>query len=237
MTRSSGGSRPPNRPYRDDESRGDASDELDYEENGKNNGASRSRPARRSSASASTGRSSSETESTSETIDAKRRGIALMADVILYFALGMMFSPALAIINMFIPAQFITHELITILFLLVRDYPYQGRGIGKNLMGLQVLDYTTNLPPSLMQSFKRNVLFFVPWFLMGVLGLLKYTPLDKTFLNVILQIVHFACGAYVIVLLPAECWFALRGEGGRRIGDKFANTHIVQSNMDFSKFS
>lgn len=160
-----------------------------------------------------------------------------MADVILAFAVSMMFSPVLAVINMIMPAQFITHELIMILLLLVRDYPFQGRGIGKNLMGLQVVDYTTGLPPTLMQSCKRNILFFVPILLLGVVSLLKYLPIDKTIPAVIHQIVGFACNAYVIVLIPAECWFALKGDGSRRIGDKIANTHVVPSSMDFSKFN
>ena len=160
-----------------------------------------------------------------------------MADVIIAFAVSMMFSPVLVVISMIVPVQFFTNELIMILLLLVRDYPFQGRGIGKNLMGLQVVDYTTGLPPTLMQSCKRNILFFVPILLLGVVSLIKFLPIDKTFTSVIHQIVGFACNAYVIVLIPAECWFALKGEGSRRIGDKIANTHVVPSSMDFSKFN
>lgn len=233
MTRSSGGARQPNRPNRDEEGRRQASDEFDYDEN--SNGASRARPARRPSA--SSGAQTDFSTDSAEVVDTKRRGIALMADVILAFAVSMMFSPVLAVINMIMPAQFITHELIMILLLLVRDYPFQGRGIGKNLMGLQVVDYTTGLPPTLMQSCKRNILFFVPILLLGVVSLLKYLPIDKTIPAVIHQIVGFACNAYVIVLIPAECWFALKGDGSRRIGDKIANTHVVPSSMDFSKFN
>lgn len=182
-------------------------------------------------------RAAPETSGEPGVVDPKRRGIALMADVILFFAVTMLISPIIAFISTFIPFQIITFELIMILLLLVRDYQYQGRGIGKNLMGLQVVDYSTGLPPSLLQSVKRNMLFFVATLLMGLVALLKYLPIDKTAMLLVSQIVGFVCSAYVLVLIPAECYFALRGAGGRRIGDKFANTHVIESSMDFSKFN
>jgi uncharacterized RDD family membrane protein YckC len=227
MTRSTGGSRQPNRPYRDEEGRQDASDDdLDYENNGNKGSVSRSRSSRRTAASVP--------DTSSETVDIKRRGIALMADVILIFAAGLLFSPLLVVLNMIIPTQFLTQTMIFMAIYVVRDYFYQGKGIGKNLMGLQVVDVTTGLPPSLAQSFKRNILFSVPIIVMGLVSLLKYLPIDKTFIAPVQWIVGFACNAYVVILLPAECWFATR-DGGRRIGDKFANTHVINSDMDFSK--
>lgn len=238
MTRSSGGSRQPNRPNRDDPRRPETSDgDFDIEDNSGNNGASRSRPSRRPSTAGSRAPADSASTEPGDVIDTKRRGIALMADVIVIFAVTMVVSPLLIVVNTIIPFQIFTQQLIMICLLLVRDFIYQGRGIGKNLMGLQVVDYTTNLPPSLLQSVKRNVLFFAPLLVLGFISLLKYLPIDKTPVNVVFEVVKFICSAYVIVVIPLEIWLAFKGQGGRRIGDKFANTHIIQSSMDFSKIN
>ena len=197
--------------------------------NGSGSGSGRSRPAR----------SSSVAEDSFETsaVDPKRRGIALMADVILAFALSLLIVPIFVVLSNLIPhiTKLITQNTIIIAIMVVRDYFYQGHGFGKNMMGLQVVDASSGTPPTILQSVKRNILFFLPLIVMGILTLIKFLPLGANINSFIFQVVNWICTAYVIVLIPAECWLAYTKPDGRRIGDKFANTMLVESPMDFSK--
>jgi uncharacterized RDD family membrane protein YckC len=234
MTRASGGSgRQPNRPYKEDGSQPDplaADFDLEDEANGNSAGTGRSRPARRNPA--------ADTAAVEPNpIDPKKRGIALMGDVILSFALSFVILPLLLVLNFIVPfiAKIITQQMIMIAIILVRDYFYQGHGFGKNLMGMQVVDATTGQPPTLLQSFKRNILFVLPLLVMGVLTNIKFLPFNGGINSVVLQTVYWFCTAYVIILIPAECWYAYSKQDGRRIGDRFANTVVIESPMDFSK--
>jgi uncharacterized RDD family membrane protein YckC len=230
MTRSSGGSgRQPNRRYRKPDGQADfVADDSYAENNGAGN--SRSRPAH-----ADADAEAEEVEIGA--IDPKRRGIALMADVILAFGLSLLIVPVFVVLSNLIPhlTKLITQNTIIIAIMVVRDYFYQGHGFGKNLMGLQVVDASTGTPPTILQSIKRNILFFLPLIVMGILTLIKFLPLGGNINSFIFQVVNWICTAYVIVLLPAECWLAYMRPDGRRIGDKFANTMLVESPMDFSK--
>lgn len=160
-----------------------------------------------------------------------------MGDIIVSFAASLVIVPIVVVINFIIPhiGKVITQQMICVAVLLIRDYFYQGRGFGKNLMGLQVVDFTTGKPPSLFQSVKRNIPFYVPFFVIGIVSIIKFLPFGGSINIVVFNAVYWVCTAYVILLIPYECWLALKGEGGRRLGDKFANTVVIESSMDFSK--
>jgi len=209
--------------------------DADFDDN--NSAPSRSRPARRSSAASYTSETSEGSDAETANVDRKKRGIALMGDVILSFGLSLIIVPMLVLLGFIVPhiAKIVTQDMIIIAIMLVRDYFYQGRGFGKNLMGLQVVDATTGQPPSLLQSVKRNILFFLPLIVTGIFTAIKFLPFSGNVNAVVFQAVGWVCTAYVIILIPAECWYAYMKPDGRRIGDKFANTVVVESSMDFSK--
>ncbi len=229
MTRSSGGSgRQPNRRYREPNGQADfEADESFADSNGSGN--SRSRPTQAGAV--------SDDEIETSAIDPKRRGIALMADVILAFGLSLLIIPVFVVLSNLIPhiTKLITQQTIIISIMLVRDYFYQGHGFGKNLMGMQVVDASTGTPPTIIQSVKRNILFFLPLIVLGILTLIKFLPFGGSINSFIFQVVNWICTAYLMLLIPAECWLAYTKPDGRRIGDKFANTMLVESPMDFSK--
>jgi len=164
-----------------------------------------------------------------------KRGIALMIDVIGAFVFSLVALAIIWIVNMLVPvAKILTQQTVIMLFMICRDFFFQGRGLGKNLMGLQVVDASTGKRPTLMQSIKRNILFFVPLIFMGLLEVIKFLPLG----NVSAFIFHafqLFCTVYVIVYIPAELWLTAKQADGRRIGDKLANTCVSESSMDFSK--
>lgn len=174
-------------------------------------------------------------------VDPKKRCVALIFDIIAAFSVAMIInvltSPILMLISGFIPGlgQFISKDIFIVIFILFKDRLYQGRGIGKNLMGLRVVDSDTGEGPTWLQSAKRNAIFIVPFILYFAVGVTSpFFPVAE--LRMIIQnITWLLCSAYVLAVFPLECYLAYNSMDGRRIGDKFAGTKIVDSEMDFSK--
>ncbi len=246
MTRSPGGSgRPPSRPYRDDdedylEEEMDEQSYLEPDDNVKlpTRSARRPPPSRRRGAVGQTRSEETQEQAVplTEQVDIKVRGIALMLDVMGAFVCSLVVMPIFLLINRIIPflGGLVSPTLLMILVWLVRDHLFEGHGIGKNLMKLQVVDATTGAPPSWFQSIKRNILFLIPLLVPPLLiEVLKHLSLPPDVTNIVVGTVNVVSSLYVVALIPAECWFAF--SSGRRIGDKLANTKVIQSSSDFSK--
>ena len=170
-------------------------------------------------------------------VDPQRRGIALMADVIIAFIFSLMLAALISLISKIIPplASLITQQAIVVAFLLCRDGLYQGHGIGKNMMGLQVVDVATGAAPTMLQSIKRNIIFFVPFIVKEVVTAILQIVHLPTVNTVVLDLVNLLCMIYTLIILPLECWTAYSQPDSRRLGDKFAGTKTIESSMDFSK--
>lgn len=160
--------------------------------------------------------------------DFGKRGVALVIDFAAIYLIGAVVA-LIPLINMFLPLQ-----LTMVLLLLTRDFFFDGRGIGKNLMGLQVVDASTGEPCSLMQSFQRNIIIVAPFVVGQVFDLvLRFVPIpwvNQAVVNLI-QIVGMI---YCVVVIPLEAYRAYSRQDGLRIGDEIAGTAIVESAMDFS---
>jgi uncharacterized RDD family membrane protein YckC len=130
--------------------------------------------------------------------------------------------------------RIIDFQTVLILFFLTRDYFFQGRGFGKNLMGLKVIDAASGNPPSLTQSALRNIILVAPFVALQVTGtILKFGPL--AWLNsAVTELVNVICTIYVAIVLPLESYRALTRPDGLRKGDELASTTIVEGQMDFS---
>ncbi len=161
-------------------------------------------------------------------IDSGRRVVALVIDVAASYLLGIVLS-LVPFISQFLPSQ-----AVMITFLLVRDALFEGRGIGKNLMGLRVVDAATGRSPTILQSVQRNLIFFAPYVVLYMMGIvLRFVPIP--WLNQgILDIVNLVGMVYVAIVIPIEGWRVWHSEDGQRIGDEIAGTKLVESNMDFS---
>lgn len=140
----------------------------------------------------------------------------------------------------------VLHPPITmILYLVIRDSLFQGRGIGKNLMGLQVVDLKSGAGADLITSIKRNIVIFGPALLVTlVLSILKlipgalidqYIPNATSFLNQsVLGIINLIGSGYTLVVIPYEVYRTFTRDDGMRWGDQFAGTTIIEAPMDFS---
>lgn len=172
--------------------------------------------------------------------DPGKRLVALIIDTGVGYGLG--------IVASFIPVlkELLGNHLVLILFLVSRDALFQGRGVGKNLMGLRVVDLKTGKGIDLVASIKRNIVVFGPTLLTTVVfsilrllptGLIdQYVPGISSLLNQSAQnAISLVATLYTVVVLPYEIYRATARDDGMRWGDQFAGTTIVESNMDFSK--
>ncbi|MDR3614233.1 MAG: RDD family protein [Candidatus Obscuribacterales bacterium] len=162
-------------------------------------------------------------------IEIGRRAVAFIIDFLAcYFA---------AVTIMVIPfvSRFLNVELVLMVLFLMRDFPFEGRGIGKNVMGLRIIDRATGRGPSLLQSAKRNVILIAPTLAFQIITLIMHiVPIG--FLNHFVdQIVSIVGAIYYIIVLPLEGYRAYSRADGQRMGDDLAGTELTESAMDFSK--
>lgn len=170
-------------------------------------------------------------------IEPGRRIIALGID----FGIGFL----LALVIMLIPFvnRYLDIKMVIILFLLFRDYFYEGRGFGKNLMGFGVFDIFTGQAPSLKQVFQRNVIYLGPILVSQIFALLLMVAggvipiaIVITILTTISQIVGLLATLYVLVILPLESYRSYEREDSMRLGDEIAGTCLGNTEMNFSNF-
>lgn len=171
-------------------------------------------------------------------IDPVKRAVAFMIDIIVFFVLSLIVSAIVSLLSKLIPplGMVVTQQGLVVAFLLIKDYLYQGRGIGKNLMGLQVVDIYTGLPPTILQSTKRNIGFYIPLILMWATQLvLRFLPLPGGIDSFLLQALNLISVIYVLAVVPGECWLAYNSQDSRRFGDRLANTGVVEGEMNFTR--
>jgi uncharacterized RDD family membrane protein YckC len=161
-------------------------------------------------------------------IDPRKRLVALVFDFIACY-LGAIVIVVLPFIN-----RFISLRTAVLLLFLVKDCLFQGRGIGKNLMGLQVVDVHTGAPCSLYQSIVRNIVLLLPFAVLEVLGLaLSFISIDWLS-NFVFNTLNVVGMLYVAIVLPTECYRAYSRQDSLRKGDELAGTAIVEAPMDFA---
>jgi hypothetical protein len=167
-----------------------------------------------------------ETE-TAPRIDPGKRAVALIIDLLAWYLVG-------AILNVLpLLVHLVSMTSIWILLLLTRDFWFEGRGIGKNFMGMMVIDAKTGHPCSFKQSVLRNIIILAPCAVLPIISvILTFVPLD--WLREAVKSVTNVVGAiYLVVVLPMECYRAYSRDDSLRLGDSWAGTEIVEANMDF----
>lgn len=121
-------------------------------------------------------------------------------------------------------------QLLTLFVFLFRDSFFGGRGMGKGLLGLAVVDQQTKQPVNLVQSLVRNLVFLAPYFLYQatVLTLPLYEPsFGQTFANQLLDNLRIFGISYAILVVLLESILMLRGNG-LRLADLLSGTMVVK---------
>jgi len=177
-------------------------------------------------------------------IEPGKRAGALLIDFVCAYFIGVILSVPMT----FIPflSQFFNTTLAMPLVLLFRDCLFGGRGFGKNLMGLQVVDARTGRPCTVSQSFKRNIILCAPYIvlllvqiILQVLQLVNlpvpwWQTAHKILHDTVTGLIQIVGMIYVAVVLPMECYRAWKRPDSLRKGDEFAGTMVVEAGMDFS---
>lgn len=160
--------------------------------------------------------------------DPNKRIVALLFDFAAAYMVGVIVA-MIPFVNRVIPLQ-----IVMVAVLLGRDFLFGGRGIGKNLMGLRVVDARTGESPTVLQSVLRNIILMAPFVVLQTVPLLlKFSPF--TWINeAVMSLINIVGMIYVAIVLPLESYRAYSREDGLRIGDELAGTTIVDSTMDFS---
>jgi len=170
----------------------------------------------------------SEEAAASGKIEPGRRCVAFIFDCIACYFLGLV----LTVIPFLV--HFVTLSTTWALLLLVRDWFFEGRGIGKNLMGLQVIDASTGRGCSLKQSVLRNIVILGPFAALQIISVvLQFVPFAWV-TEAVKGTINAVGMVYLAVMLPIECYRAYSRDDGLRFGDQLAGTTIVESAMDFS---
>ena len=121
-------------------------------------------------------------------------------------------------------------QLIALTIFLLRDNLLSRRTFGKSLLGLTVIDRTSNLPASCKQSIVRNLVFLGPYFLYQLCAILNSNGYHFISLNMLTSLKIFAI-SYLILLFCAEGFLMLRGQG-LRIADRITGTMVCLKNTN-----
>lgn len=161
-------------------------------------------------------------------VDFGKRAVALVIDVAAGYFLGVVVA-MIPFVNAFLPLQ-----LTMVLYFLTRDYFFEGRGVGKNFMGLQVVDVQTEQPPTIIQSVQRNIILLAPFVVLQLVGMvLRFVPI--AWLNdQVVNLVNLVGMVYCAVVIPMEAYRVYSKPDGARFGDELAGTKIIEARMDFS---
>ncbi|MBX9725025.1 MAG: RDD family protein [Candidatus Obscuribacterales bacterium] len=172
----------------------------------------------------------SDTEVTTEPkqVDLGKRLVAGMIDVMAGYVLGLAVN-CIPFIN-----GFIGDQVVMVSYLIMKDGLFGGRGIGKNLMGLQVIDSKTGKPASFVQSIKRNIVLFGPFMALFLVNtVLRIVP-NPQISSMVTNVVTGIGGIYTLVVIPYEVYRVYSRADGLRWGDQFAGTETILADMDFS---
>lgn len=94
---------------------------------------------------------------------------------------------------------------------LIADGLMEGRSIGKFLVGIRVIDITTNAPCSIHKSILRNIPF-------GFAVLMFIVPVIGLFLFIFIG----------LSVIAVETYFLYTDLGSMRIGDTLADTIVIK---------
>ena len=121
--------------------------------------------------------------------------------------------------------------VVTILIFLTRDFFFEGRGVGKNFLGLQVLDVKSGRPASLAQSLIRNFVLLGPYLIYHLAVAISFFLPVSIGVSMVFA-VKCAALIYAAIFLPLE-GYRMHIGNGLRIADKLAGTAVVIQSPSF----
>jgi uncharacterized RDD family membrane protein YckC len=105
-----------------------------------------------------------------------------------------------------------------LIYLLIADGLFEGRSIGKRLIGLKVIYYNSSnkaIACGFKESIFRNFPFVIGYILSGIFGIV---PLIGWIFSFVI----------IFIILAFESLVMLGSENGMRLGDEMAKTQVVE---------
>jgi len=110
-----------------------------------------------------------------------------------------------------------------LIYLLIADGLFEGRSVGKRLIGLKVIikkssdkdDSETFADCGYKESIFRNFPFAVGFLLCGIFGAIPFAGWLMSFI-------------IIVVILAFESLVIIGSDDGKRLGDEIANTQVVE---------
>ena len=100
-------------------------------------------------------------------------------------------------------------------YLLVGDGLFEGRSVGKKLIGTRVVLCESGQACSFRESIIRNFIFAIGYVIYGILRII---PLIGPFFAIVIM----------VIILVLESLIMLGNDKGMRLGDELAQTHVVE---------
>jgi hypothetical protein len=193
------------------------------------------RPSKETGAGSFMGKLSERMETLRETavvepikIEPGRRLMALGIDF------GASFLLSMVLVTIPLLGRFITQQLVILAVMLGRDYLFEGRGIGKNLMGLKVVDMASGERPGIKQVLIRNGIYLGPLLLIQIVDyIVMFVPLPEI-TSFAKQAVNLLASLYVLVIVPVEAYRSYQSKDSMRLGDALAGTCLLETDMNFN---
>jgi uncharacterized RDD family membrane protein YckC len=169
-------------------------------------------------------------------IEPGKRFMALLIDLISCYLIAILLATVISLIPFVSSIPFFNkvfnQQSILLLLFMCRDYIFGGRGIGKNLMGLQVVRAEDRLPITIMQSVLRNLTLTTPMICLQLTSLLPARLLPA----LVTEIFSILEAVYAIIVFPLESYRAYSREDSLRLGDTLAHTQIIEAQTNFDHF-
>ncbi len=164
-------------------------------------------------------------------VQAVRRIIAATpCDMLLCYWISVCLGIALSILTNGVSLRFTPVALLALCLFLTRDFFFEGRGIGRNLLELQVVDQKTGMAATLLQSVKRNFVLTGPFIIAETLSFfLSLSSCSETRVVFLGKLIAMGC---FTVLSVIDCFLIFRSSG-LRMGDKLAGTVVVKAKTSF----
>jgi uncharacterized RDD family membrane protein YckC len=122
-------------------------------------------------------------------------------------------------------------QMFTLFIFLFRDSFFKGRGLGKGLLGLAVVDRQTKRPATIMQSLRRNLVFLAPYFVYQLSALIIPANSSSPWAHNFLAALQIFAVTYCFVVMLIETVLMLRGNG-LRLADRLSGTMVVKLNTE-----
>ncbi len=161
--------------------------------------------------------------SESQSLKSKRL-VALIIDLTVCFLASLVIT-VIPIVN-----HYISWAVVFLILFLIKDALFDGRGIGKNILGIKLIDSENTTVISYKQSIIRNLVLVLPLLVYNlVLPIIALFVKSASVLDLINNIIIWVGALYFAIILLSEGYKVFILNDTLRLGDQMAKTNIIET--------